>query len=103
MNIHTKDFRVPEGDEVDLKKRPMIIDPIYKSKAHHAELLAEHVAKLSASTIFCGLPRETAGTGSGRYSMDSAIGLSTMIAVGPGSSQRRYPRREQSAQIGMIT
>ena len=27
----------------------------------------------------------------GRYSMDSAIGLSTMLAVGPGISERCWP------------
>ena len=48
MKIHLKDFRVKEGDEVDLKKRPTIVDPIYKSKAQYEEILAEHVAKLSA-------------------------------------------------------
>ena len=27
----------------------------------------------------------------GRYSMDSAIGLSTMVAIGPGNSARCWP------------
>ena len=48
MKIHLKDFRVKEGDEVDLQKRPTIVDPVYKSKAQYEEILAEHVAKLSA-------------------------------------------------------
>ena len=48
MEIHIKDFRVREGDEVDLKKRLTTSDPVYKSKAQYEEILAEHVAKLSA-------------------------------------------------------
>ena len=48
MKIHIKELRIREGDDVDLKKWPTLIDPIYKSKGQYAELLAEHVAKLSA-------------------------------------------------------
>jgi hypothetical protein len=33
MRIHIKDFRVQEGEEVDLKKRPTVVGPVYKSKA----------------------------------------------------------------------
>ena len=36
------------GDEVNLRKWPTIIDPVYKSKQHYQELLQEHVAHLSA-------------------------------------------------------
>jgi PPK2 family polyphosphate:nucleotide phosphotransferase len=48
MKIHTKDYRVREGEEVDLKKRPTTVDPVYGSKSRYTEILAEHVAKLSA-------------------------------------------------------
>jgi PPK2 family polyphosphate:nucleotide phosphotransferase len=48
MNIHSKDFRVPEGDDVDLKKWPTTVDPVYKTKEQYRELLADHVARLSA-------------------------------------------------------
>ena len=48
MRIHIRDFRVREGDEVDLKTRSTIADPVYDSKAQYESLLAEHVAKLSA-------------------------------------------------------
>jgi len=48
MTIHTKDFRVREGDEVDLDKWPTKVDPVYKSKEQYQELLEEHVAQLSA-------------------------------------------------------
>ena len=48
MKIHTKDFRVDEGDEVDLKKWPTKVDAVYKSKSQYKKLLEEHVEKLSA-------------------------------------------------------
>ncbi|HVC61225.1 MAG TPA: ADP-polyphosphate phosphotransferase [Acetobacteraceae bacterium] len=47
MKINSKDFRVREGDEVDLKKWPTLIDPVYKSKAQYHEILQDHVARLS--------------------------------------------------------
>jgi polyphosphate kinase 2 (PPK2 family) len=48
MKIHSKDFRIREGDDVDLGKRPTKVDPVYKSKEQHQKLLEEHVAQLSA-------------------------------------------------------
>jgi PPK2 family polyphosphate:nucleotide phosphotransferase len=48
MKIHTKDFRVGEGDEVDLERWPTKVDPVYKSKAQYKKLLEEHVARLSS-------------------------------------------------------
>src|SRR5271155_5066679 len=48
MKIKSKDFRVREGDEVDLKKRPTKVDPVYKSKEQYKKLLEEHVAQLSS-------------------------------------------------------
>jgi PPK2 family polyphosphate:nucleotide phosphotransferase len=48
MKINTNDFRVREGDEVDLKKWPTTVKPVYKSKKHYKKLLEEHVAQLSA-------------------------------------------------------
>jgi len=47
MKINSKDFRVCEGDEVDLKKWPTIVDPVYKSKKQYQKLLEDHVAQLS--------------------------------------------------------
>ena len=47
MKIHSKDFRVRDGDEVSLKKWPTSIDPVYKSKGQYKELLEQHVAQLS--------------------------------------------------------
>jgi PPK2 family polyphosphate:nucleotide phosphotransferase len=48
MKISSKEFRVREGDDVDLKKWPTKIDPVYKSKEQYHEMLADHVARLSA-------------------------------------------------------
>ncbi len=48
MKINSKDFRVREGDDVNLKKWPTLVDPVYKSKEHYKELLADHVTRLSA-------------------------------------------------------
>ena len=48
MKISSKDFRVKEGDEVDLGKWPTKVEPVYKSKGHYQKLLEEHVAQLSS-------------------------------------------------------
>ena len=48
MKINSKDFRVREGDEVNLKKWPTNVEPVYKSKEQYQELLEEHVAQLSS-------------------------------------------------------
>ena len=47
MKINSKDFRVREGDEVDLKKWPVKVDPVYKSKEQYKAILEEHVTQLS--------------------------------------------------------
>src|SRR5664279_2035265 len=48
MKIKSKDFRVREGDKVDLKKWPTTVKPAYKSKEQYQKLLEEHVAQLSS-------------------------------------------------------
>jgi len=48
MKIKSKDFRVREGDPVNLKKWPTKVDPVYKSKEQYQKLLEEHVAELSS-------------------------------------------------------
>jgi len=47
MKIKSKDFRVREGDKVNLKKWPTTVKPAYKSKEQYQKLLEEHVAQLS--------------------------------------------------------
>lgn len=48
MKIHPRDFRVQEGDEVDLHKWATRVDPVYKSREEYQSLLADHVEKLSS-------------------------------------------------------
>jgi PPK2 family polyphosphate:nucleotide phosphotransferase len=47
MKIDTQEFRVREGDNVDLKKWPTSVKPVYKSKKHYKKMLEEHVSQLS--------------------------------------------------------
>ena len=48
MHINTNEFRVREGDEVDLKKWPTTVAPVYKTSEHYQDLLHQHVKALSA-------------------------------------------------------
>ena len=48
MKIHSKDFRVAEGANVDLKKWPTKIEPVYKSTKRYKEILEDHVVRMSA-------------------------------------------------------
>ena len=48
MKINSKDFRVREGHELNLKKWPTKVDPVYKSKEQYKKILEEHVAQLSS-------------------------------------------------------
>ena len=48
MKINSKNFRVREGEEVDLEKWPTVIKPVYKSKEQYQKLLVEHVEQLSS-------------------------------------------------------
>jgi PPK2 family polyphosphate:nucleotide phosphotransferase len=48
MKIRSQEFRVREGDDVDLKKWPTAVDPVYKSSEQYKELLADHVERLSS-------------------------------------------------------
>lgn len=47
MKIHTKEFRVGEDEEVNLKNWPTLVDPVYKFKAQYKALLEKHIAQLS--------------------------------------------------------
>jgi PPK2 family polyphosphate:nucleotide phosphotransferase len=48
MNITIKDFQVPEGEKVSLKKRPTLIEPVYASKKDYHKRLKAQVQELSA-------------------------------------------------------
>ncbi len=48
MKVNVKDFRVPEGEKVNLQKWPTLVDPVYKSKKKYHKLLKEQVKELSS-------------------------------------------------------
>jgi PPK2 family polyphosphate:nucleotide phosphotransferase len=48
MKIPSAEFLVPPGASVQLRKWPTRVAPYYESKRHYEDLLAEHVARLSA-------------------------------------------------------
>jgi PPK2 family polyphosphate:nucleotide phosphotransferase len=45
--IRSEDFRVRQGDDVDLRKWPTNVKPVYTSKEQYQQALGEHVAQLS--------------------------------------------------------
>src|SRR5580693_7254953 len=48
MKVSSTDFRVQEGQKVDLDKWPTAVEPIYESKKQYQKLLRDHVAQLSS-------------------------------------------------------
>jgi PPK2 family polyphosphate:nucleotide phosphotransferase len=48
MQIKSSEFQVREGAEIDLKKWPTLVDPVYKTTAQYQQLLGKHVKALSA-------------------------------------------------------
>jgi len=46
MKINLKHFRVPEGEQIKLKKWPTLVEPVYQSKQHYHELLGKQVEQL---------------------------------------------------------
>ena len=43
MKITAKDFRVREGEKVNLKKRPTLVQPVCGPKKQYQKLLGEQV------------------------------------------------------------
>jgi len=48
MLIKSDDFRIMEGHDVDLKRWPTVVEPVYTSKAEYEGLISKHVKQLSA-------------------------------------------------------
>jgi PPK2 family polyphosphate:nucleotide phosphotransferase len=48
MKVRSADFRVQQGDTVNLDKWPTAVEPIYESKKQYQKLLRDHVAQLSS-------------------------------------------------------
>ena len=59
MKIKSGDFRVREGDKVNLNKWPTLVKPVYRSKEQYQEMLAEHVDELSKRNSCSTLPIAT--------------------------------------------
>ena len=74
MKIESKDFRVREGDKVNLEKWPTKVDPVYKSKEQYKSLLEDHVAKLSAMQ-----EAYPVNSGSPVYGVGNALDLPTLL------------------------
>jgi len=47
MQIRSKDFLVPQGEKVKLRKWPTLVEPVYKSRQQYDKLLRRHVRELS--------------------------------------------------------
>jgi len=47
MSIDPKDFRIDEGEQVRLRRRPTRMAPVYRSDRHYQRLLEQQVAELS--------------------------------------------------------
>ncbi|MFZ4525933.1 MAG: ADP-polyphosphate phosphotransferase [Chlorobium sp.] len=47
MHFDHDTLRIREGEKVNLKKRPTLVDPVYSSKEEYKEMLAAHVEQLS--------------------------------------------------------
>ncbi len=48
MHIKSGDFRVREGDEIELEQWPTLVSPVYRTTAQYQDLLSKHVKELSA-------------------------------------------------------
>ena len=48
MKVNIKDFLVEEGEQVELRKWPTHMKPVYRSTEHYLELLSQHVSELSS-------------------------------------------------------
>ena len=58
--ISAIDFRVPAGKEVNLKKWPTLVRPVYKSKQEYTKLLQKQVEELSSlQRLHSELPTST--------------------------------------------
>jgi PPK2 family polyphosphate:nucleotide phosphotransferase len=48
MKVRSTEFRVEEGQKIDLDKWPTSVEPVYESKKQYQKLLSNHVAQLSS-------------------------------------------------------
>ena len=81
MKIGSRKFRVEEGCEVNLKKWPTKVKPVYKSKDQYKKLLEKHVSQLSSQQQLL-------------YADKSPCRSSDLSGHGCGRKRRRYPARD---------
>jgi hypothetical protein len=108
MKISSKDFRVREGDDVDLGKWPTIVDPVYKSKEQYHELLTDHVTRLSSQQQLLYAsnrlrhPAGVSGHGCGRQRRrDQARHIRGQSARLPGVQLQASERHRAAARFPM--
>ena len=85
MHINSSDFRVREGAEVDLKKWPTRVDPVYETNEQYQELLGKHVKALSAQQELL-------------YASDRYAVSVDFSGHGCGGKRRRDPARHVGSQ-----
>jgi hypothetical protein len=119
MKIDSKDFRVNEGDEVNLKKWQTAVDPVYESKEHyrhrwhqpHGQSSSDHRRHAVYQARSCSAD-DSAGhsrTGEALMAADSKayLGSGWAFPVRPSSGALRYVRHEedieQAIQIILLT
>ena len=56
MNTTGKDFRVPEGEKINLEKWPTRVEPVYSSKKKYRKLLEKQVEGGITVTLKPGKP-----------------------------------------------
>jgi hypothetical protein len=60
VKMHTKQYLVRDGEEVDLRRRSTTVDPVYGSKSHYEEILASQrgEARRAPAASLCVQPRQ---------------------------------------------
>src|SRR5580693_7805790 len=102
MKVSSTDFRVQEGQKVDLDKWPTSVEPVYESKKQYQKILSDHVAQLSslqqllyASNRYAVLLIFQAMDAAGK---DGVIKHDTSTITGPASSSFTSTCRRRSSE-----
>ena len=89
MKISSKDFRVREGDEVNLRKWPTNVEPVYKSKDQYHKLLGR---------ARCATQRTTAAS----LCIQPLCRLADLSGDGCGRKRRRHQARDVRGQSARL-
>ena len=82
MTIDARDFQVPVGKKVDLKKWPTKVEGLFESKEEYKEILEKHIKELSAL--------QQLHYASGRYAL---------LLIFPGHGRRRQGWRNSARHV----